>query len=97
MLDTGKAYITNDGEMHFFPTYDHLKDFLTDKLGRDFASIVDVPDVDYESLYEDLCRVQDLIDKNDMEHMSILFKYKLAKEFLGVIQPMINLLEEILE
>ena len=96
MLDTGKAYITNDGKMHFFPSQKHLEDFISDKLGRDFISVLETPDADYETLYDDLCRVQELIDKNDMDEKSILFKYKLAKEFFSVVQPMIELLEEIM-
>ena len=97
MLDTSKAYVTNDGDLHIFPTYDKLKEFISDKLGSDFSSIIDEPEVKYEDLYDDLCRIQELIDKNDTEEKSILFKYKLAKEFLGVVQPMIELLEEMMQ
>lgn len=99
VVDTNKSYFDADGNLHYFKTIDDLKDFISEKCGRDVADsiqfISDDKDInDVKEKFYDLEHFFREVWDDDLKNP--ILKLKTLKRLLNIADELKDALEQII-
>lgn len=94
-VDERSCFCTESGDLLFFSSVDEYKQYISDKLGKDFSDCIKCnEDSDTSKLYELYDEISSYTDRTDFSEIkSPVLHRKKCKELLGLLQKCVDTLE----
>lgn len=93
-VDKRSCFCTDSGDLLFFSSVVDYKQYISDKLGKDFSDCIKCKDSDTSKLYELYDEISSYNDRTDFSEIkSPVLHQKKCKELLRLLQKCVDTLE----